>query len=730
MNWRLGLQGRFILVNITLVILIVIVISVVQMYNFRATANKVLEQSTLDTQASLLSQAEKRGLSALTYLSEALVNPLYQFDLEATYSLLLPTLTSGEITQAIVFDAEGSIFHDGNEEIPTFGQKINNPKLIKSVIHEKGYYFSVNENGMLMATPIQIDQQVLGGILLQLSLEFINHDIDKITNNIHQTNQDGMSSLSYYLIFTAALFSLGGIVISTLISRSITKPIQDLLSHTKSIIAGDFTRENQISRSDEMGELAQAFNEMGRSLKIQTQETSFLAYHDILTKLPNRALFIKQLEALLKASIGSDEHFAVLFLDLDEFKFVNDNYGHEAGDKLLCKVANTITSNLRAGNFYITDISRRPSHEFVSRIGGDEFLICIPRVSDNLSAEKVATRLLKAIQAPITIGKDEVVIGGSIGIAHFPNDGLSAEELIKNADIAMYQAKRDGKNTYAHFDQSMRTKVKSRVSVERDLRSAIVDMSQFELWYQPLFSIDNTQLVGAEALIRWRHPKKGLIAPDNFIPVAEESGLIVPIGEWVIEQACQQLNLWQSLISKNFHIAVNLSAKQVYRTNAAQIFSTMLSKYQLSPERLHVEVTESLLMKDEAVAKVTLANIRKQGIQVWLDDFGTGYSSLAYLKAFNVDGVKIDRSFVADLENDKYDRALTSAVIDMAKNLEIAVIAEGIETAFQEQFLAKRHCDIGQGYYYSKPLTVDDFVNIYLNHRVISSKVTPIKAHL
>ncbi|MCW8329101.1 EAL domain-containing protein [Photobacterium sp. SDRW27] len=709
MKSKLRLQGRYILVNIAMIMAIVIILSSVQLYYFNQNSQKVLSQSTDNTTLSLLEQMHKRGLSVLDYLSEALVNPLYQLDLDATYRLLKPALSNEEILSAYVFDNKGNIFHDGNKVIVNFGHRVKNEAILEAVLEQQKLYSFTSNDSLIIAGPIFIGDSQLGGISLELSLENINQDIALMDKTISATNNESLSQITMSLVGSAILLSVVGIALSVMISRSLISPILTLVKHAKSIGRGEYDAENKINRHDEIGELASAFNEMGHSLKIRTEEISFLAYHDSLTLLPNRNLFVKQLKELLASYEHTQSHFAILLIDLDNFKCVNDNYGHEAGDNLLCEVACRITSNLRHSDYGFNPFEENHDNVLVARIGGDEFLICLPNLTSKYAVSKVTQRLIKAIRSPIAIDKEEVVIAGSIGIAHYPDDGVTAEELIKNADIAMYQAKGQGKNTFSHFTAEMNEKLRYRLEIERELRKGLSDLKQFELWYQPQFDMNNNHLIGAEALIRWRHPEKGLISPDEFIAIAEETGLIIPIGEWVVESACKQIRGWQSFLPHTFHIAVNLSAKQVYRQNAVSVFSKMLCKYQVPASRLHAEVTESLLMQDESEAKKSLDSIRQLGLQVWLDDFGTGYSSLAYLRKFQVDGVKIDRSFVTDIEEDNYDRALTSAVITMAKNLNISVVAEGVETPFHVNFLKSRRCDIGQGYYYSKPLPAGEF---------------------
>lgn len=713
---KLRLQGHYILVNVVMVMAIVLILSLVQLYFFNQNSQKILKQSTVNITSSLLEQMKKRGFSVLDYLSEALVNPLYQYDLEATYRLLKPALDNEEILAVYVFDDEGKIFHDGNKFALDFGLRLKNETASKTVLERQQVYSTIINDRLIIAQPIFIGDSLLGGLYLELTLQYINQDITVMANMISATNHKSLKQVSITLIGTAIVLSLVGIVMSVMASSSLIRPIQTLVRHAERIGRGEYNSENQIRRHDEIGELANAFNDMGQNLKTRTDEISFLAYHDSLTQLPNRAMFIKQLGELIASYENAHKSFAVLFVDLDDFKHVNDNFGHRAGDNLLCEVANRITHNLRSSDYVLNMFEDRPESEFVARIGGDEFLICLPNLTSKYDVSKVTNRLIQAISSPIMIVQEEVVVAGSIGIAHYPDDGNTADELIKNADIAMYQAKGNGKNTFSHFTSEMNDKIKYRSEIERELRKALSDLKQFELWYQPQFEMKNNQLIGAEALVRWRHPEKGIIPPDDFISIAEEIGLIVPIGEWIIEMACKQIKRWQTILPSHFSIAINLSARQLYRQNAASVFEKLLRKYQVTSDRLHAEVTESLLMQDENEAKKTLDSIRQLGIQVWLDDFGTGYSSLAYLRHFQVDGLKIDRSFIMDIEENTYDRALTSAVIAMAQNLGISVVAEGVETEYQMKFLKHKKCNFAQGYFYSKPIPADEFAAQFFNN--------------
>ncbi|MDE1465671.1 bifunctional diguanylate cyclase/phosphodiesterase [Spartinivicinus poritis] len=532
-------------------------------------------------------------------------------------------------------------------------------------------------------------------------------------------------------VFSAAgLVLLLSIAFSAFISRSIALPITALSKASGQLSQGNFSvTVSEEVQGSELKQLSRTFNKIGKSLQRYTKEISFLAFHDPLTRLPNRIKFIRHLNNMIADfnkidSQGSASGFAVIFIDLDDFKGINDNFGHQVGDKLLCAVSHLITNNLRASDFIATsnELTCLPEkdREIVARIGGDEFLICLPNITQPEQASHVAERLLTALQQPIQVDKEELFIEASLGIVLYPQSGKSAEELIKFADIAMYAAKDEGKRTYSHFSPEMSLHLKNIADVERDLRKAQNNLDQFELLYQPFIEKGTGKIIGAEALLRWNHPSKGVISPHVFIGIAETTGLILPMGEWIINKVCQQLANWQGVTSPAFYVAVNLSAKQIHRQDVATILQEKIQQFSISPQQIHVEVTESLLMKDENKAKKTIDAIRDIGIQVWLDDFGTGYSSLSYLRKFQFDGVKIDRSFVRDIDDDAHDRALCTAIISMAKNMNMQVVAEGIETKTQAEFLIEKKCCIGQGYYYSKPISAEAFAASFFQRKKLA----------
>jgi diguanylate cyclase (GGDEF)-like protein/PAS domain S-box-containing protein len=432
----------------------------------------------------------------------------------------------------------------------------------------------------------------------------------------------------------------------------------------------------------------------------QAEETiRRLAYHDGLTGLPNRALLEDRLGVSLAQARRENKTLALMFLDLDSFKVVNDTLGHSAGDRLLESVAADLALIIREG-------------DTLARVGGDEFTVLLPAMERIEDATDVAERILECLRRPRTVDGQEFRPTGSIGITTFPADGLDAATLLRNADTAMYRAKDKGRDNYQLYTRSMNEWVMERLSFENDLRHAI-ERDQLKLYYQPILDTTTGELMGAEALLRWRHPERGIVPPDSFIPFAEESGLIIEMGEWVLRRACRRVVLWEQAGYSLPRIAVNLSARQLQQEDLVERVQQVVAESGLRPDRIQLEITEGAVLRDEDRIIGTLNALREMGIGIALDDFGTGYSSLTYLKRFPIDAVKIDRSFVRDLERDASDAAIVSTVVAMAENLRLKVIAEGVETEAQLAFLRERRCDEFQGYLVSAAVSSEDFVPFF-----------------
>jgi len=458
------------------------------------------------------------------------------------------------------------------------------------------------------------------------------------------------------------------------------------------------------TRKDEIGTLMTSFAKMLATIEQQTDEINQFpkrldqlarqAFRDSLTSMPNRALFMDRLSHALTRTERRGEQLAVLFLDLDRFKVVNDSLGHSVGDQLLVGVSQRLAACLRP-------------EDTIARLGGDEFAILLEDVKDDRGPTSVADRLTAELQQPFKVEGREVIITVSIGIAMSTAKRMTPEDILRDADLAMYHAKGKGKARYEVFDKSMNAPAQERMDLELDLRNAVT-RGEFTLHYQPVVDLPSGRITEVEALVRWRHPQRGLLFPADFVGLSEETGLIVPLGRWVLHEACRQTRQWQ-LASPGtpLAISVNISARQLQQPGLVEEIAAVLRDTRLDPSTLRLEITETVVMHDAPATLAKLEALKAIGVQLAIDDFGTGYSSLGYLKRFPVDTLKIDRSFVKGIGGNVEDSAIVRAVITVAKSLNLSVTAEGIETAEQLEHLRALGCDHGQGYYFAKPMASD-----------------------
>jgi diguanylate cyclase (GGDEF)-like protein len=522
-----------------------------------------------------------------------------------------------------------------------------------------------------------------------------------------ELQRHNIQSLSGMLAVTLAALLLAGLV-----SRNLARPLDSLARVTTNLPAKIVHRETVDwpgSSIREMDSLVNNFKTMAAILRQNFMELweekeraqdllgqmKHQAFHDPLTGLPNRVLFNDRLIMALAHARRNKEMLAVLFFDLDQFKTVNDTLGHAAGDKLLTEVAARLAGCLR-------------EKDTIARMGGDEFTMLLPQLSNEEGAVRVARKVLDVLQRPWVINGHEFHITASIGIALYPNDGDNSETLMKHADIAMYRAKDQGRNNYQLFTPAMNDRIQERQAMENSLRHAL-DRGEFTVFYQPLVHTGTGRFTGMEALVRWLHPERGVVTPDQFIPVAEENGLIVPIGEWVLYSACAQNKAWQEAGWPPIRVTVNISAYQFRQHDLAETVARILKETGLEPGWLELEITESTAMKDVERTVSVLRELSAMGVQIAIDDFGTGYSSLNYLKRFPIHTLKIDRFFVRDIITSPEDAAIVTAIIVLGQNLNLKVIAEGVETEEQMIFLRERRCEEMQGYLFSRPVPAGEF---------------------
>jgi diguanylate cyclase len=529
--------------------------------------------------------------------------------------------------------------------------------------------------------------------------------------------QAELTGASRRLGVIVAAITFGAILLTVVsllayLKYALVRPVQALARTAREIGAGILVHRLPVHTRDELGELASAFQDMSTNLAASNERVHFLAYHDTLTHLPNRLMFNEYLARAFAFAKRSGQRLALLFLDVDNFKRINDTLGHQTGDRLLEQVAKRLSSCLRTEDC-LSRSDGETGEDTVARLGGDEFTFILPNIKHPHVAASVAARIQTELAKPFRIDQHEVFVTSSIGISIYPEDAQDAQTLVSNADVAMFHAKKRGKNNYQYYARSMNIAAFEKLTLEGELRKAI-ERDEFVLYYQPLFDCRTERILGVEALVRWQHPERGLVPPDQFIPLAEESGLIVPLGEWVLRTACTQMKTWHDQGLDPICVSVNLSSVQFRNQRVDQQLAQILRETQLAPQHLVLEITESALMQAEEEVADMLVAAKALGVRISLDDFGTGYSSLSYLRRFPIDNIKIDRSFVQDIISNQSNAAITKAIIALAHGLGLSVTAEGVEHQDEFEFLRRHECDKIQGYLLSRPLPAVDIVRLLM----------------
>lgn len=693
------------------------------------------EKLFINTAAELNRSLEKR----LEYLventdllatNELMVNALTDSDgREAYLKPLVTNFIKGKNVRYVnIVDFDGRPLYQTGEDIPKYNQS---SQLRTALALQQSALFIDATNNLILITPIEYYKTTQGAIIVSFDLSKIiqqnisqdpevytkvqkgkevifahnflpqeryisyTHIADSslpLIQTLQVSLEVGIPEHHYYAptreaVFILLLIGLSLVIISLFMSRltaiKITKPILELSSRVKQAHEGKDVLCSPLGSGDELEGLAKAFDE--RTLMLEYQ-----AEHDSLTELPNRLLFLDRLEQAIKLAQRHNKPFAVLFIDLDRFKEVNDSYGHSVGDKLIQVVAELIESTIRHS-------------DSVARMGGDEFTVLINEIDDEEHVLSVIRKIMDLFKSPVCFDEYQLFLTCSIGAAIYPNDGDCSESLLKNADAAMYQAKSDGRNTYRFYQEELTETLLERVRLEQQMRQAIEE-EQFIVFYQPQYNLEKNKIIGMEALIRWQHPEDGLIPPISFIPLAEETGLIIDIDRLMMAQAMNEFANWKSAGLSPGKLSMNLSMLQLLKKDFIDFVTKNTAVYGIESNEIIFEVTETQAMLDPEQTIAALKQLKQLGVGIAIDDFGTGFSSLSYLKKFPVDKIKIDQSFISDIPTDTDDIALTLAIIALSQNLNISVIAEGVETIAQLSFLIQNRCIEGQGYYFSKPI--------------------------
>ena len=698
MKLRFGLQARFLVVMAAMlgVVLLVLLLLLQRQEQMRHEAETLTREGVHDLVETYL---RDRAQAMARQLAENLANPMYYRDLDAIGRILADNLHDSLVAHIHVYDLDDRLVHDGSDAIAGYGQ----PMADALVAGPGGVAIRTSPTLLEASAPISVGGEEIGGVRLGLDLQVAaRYQADSLAHLRERMDQLGSRYLRW-LVLPLALLLLACVLAAWYVQRTLVRPIRALADSARRIEGGDYKVEHLHSkRTDEVGNLVRAFGRMGESVARHDREVRRMAYTDALTGLTNRLAFRESLDHRLMLMRGSDRQLALLFADIDDFKRVNDTLGHEAGDEALLQFASRIQ---QAVDRYGGDDA------LLARFGGDEFVVLIQEGDVRQAATRLAEVLVAELRLPLDIQGRQVFLGTSIGITLFPEDASSASALMKNGDIAMYQAKVAGKNDFRFYSRAMDHAVERRVHMEQELRGAW-ERGELSLAYQPVCRASDGRVVGAEALLRWQHPMLGMISPSVFIDVAEQSGLIDGIGLRVLQSACAEAMRWSTIGEggERLFVSVNVSPRQLRKGDLPDIVAECLRESGLPASCLHLELTETAVISDELQAATMLARLHATGVKVWLDDFGTGFSGLSHLRRVPVDGVKIDRSFVADLQRDPDDLALTTAIIAMAHSLGITVVAEGVERAGQFELLRERDCDLVQGYWLGHPMGGPEFV--------------------
>lgn len=606
------------------------------------------------------------------------------------------------VLEVVVYDSNGRVVWPHSKTNRSVNQRLKNYFQRGQVLQLDLAAQIESGNHLLMSRPLFQGGHFAGGVAMVYSLAALANTRAAISASLVDVRQE---QLWTEMTIIALLLVLGIIfvgLITTQISHWLFAPIRDLRRYAQAAVGGNFSLPLNIARNDEFGELARDVQVLGSRIRQQGEEAKQLAFRDNLTRLPNRRGFRYHLNRMLERAGPQRRRFALLIIDLDNFKRVNDSLSHDVGDELLVTVAQRLTDSLDEYSS-VYGMGEGTQHYYLARIGGDEFAIILPCVDGGEEAALVAQRSLNLLQNSYMSSSHEIKLGASIGITLYPQDGNSAAKLLKNADMAMYQAKASGRDRYQFFAEFMSVSAIKRLNVEIELRRAL-ENDELKLYYQPKFDMNRRIMIGSEALLRWQHPQRGLVGPDYLMEVAEESGLIGSIGGWVTTEVCRQLHDWKGSPLGELPIAINISAAEFRLRDVVADLRQCLDRFSISADLVQVEVTETVIVSNEEDVGRDLELLRNMGIKIWMDDFGTGYSSLGYLRRFPVDGLKIDRSFVSEIAHNPADDSLCRAIVAMAKRLNLEVIAEGVETMDQFRQLLGGHCTLAQGYFYARPM--------------------------
>ena len=715
-NMRIRLQTRYLIQTLGLVSLAIVVLSTLLMHLFNSSTDRIREMGAGTLNSSLTERLVLRGSTIANDLVRDLEEPVSRLDMQAIERRLGAVLSESGVQYAVVFDKDNQVLHDGSHEVSGFGTDI-------ATFTPQGPASEVSEG----VTRFK-DQLVLkrdfggvfgqgGGVMLGFSLKPIAQETTSVIDNMQRQIKSDQVSQIFSVSVATGIILLVAAGIALWLARNLVKPIRQLARYASEVGQGNYDAVLPIRRSDELGDLAKSLREMSDNLQITSGEVHYLAYHDSLTRLPNRAQLKVALQKAVARAKRADSSAALLFIDLDDFKRVNDTLGHEAGDTLLKEFATRLADSVRQED----DIAKAAeeandeSGNVIARLGGDEFTVVLDSITHPDDVITIAQRILSALREPFVITGQEVVVGASIGITTYPEDGEEVDTLLRNADVAMYQAKARGKNQFEFYNDSMHRMATERLSLEADLRHAL-RYDQMRLVYQPVMDIKTNCIVAIDSKVRWMHPALGVIHPEVFMPLAEQTGFIVELDEWVVTQVCSDLSMLQGRGLTDLKMAAKLTSVHFRDHSITDVVAGALSKYRISPDCLTLKVEEKTIMRNFPRASAILNELRDSGVHITVDAFGSGHSPLTYLTKLPVDSLKIADDYIRQINQGEHEKAIVAIIVAMAHSMNLHVIADGVESQEQMELVQDIECDMVQGSYYTRPMLRDDLITYLENH--------------
>lgn len=703
---RLNLRGRY-SIQILLVILgSILSVSLLSTYQFRSVSTEIEETTGEAIESHLREQVRERGLVMSQFMAQELTNPLLNLDFQRMLERLSTAINQRDVVFAYVYDAGGRVVHDGSRAVAAYGQDLD--EVLGWPVGD-ARSVAVNFSGPVLhvARPVILGGEFLGGVAIGLSLGVIAAESAELKAELNALSDQSLRKEIVYTGFFTLFFLLGGTVLALVTGQRLASPIRRLAEQARQLGEGSFDQDIDVSRSDEIGDLASAFSTMRSNLLSSQKKAEFLAYHDALTGLRNRASLVETLDRLCFDNRSERNPGAVLFIDLDDFKPVNDTLGHEAGDELLIETAVRLKTCLQEN--FSDCLLPGGAEASVARLGGDEFTVLLTNLADPGDADKVAEQVLAALSREFSIKGNEVFIGASIGISLYPEDGRDAEALLASADVAMYHAKRRGKHAARRFEKFMLDETRDRLFMINELRRAL-ETEGLTVHYQPITVASNRRVVGAEALVRWQHPERGLIKAAEFIEVAEKSGEMERLSLWVIERVCRDLAGWRDQGLEGFFVSVNIASDQLLRSDLPDLVNGLLCRYGLGPRDLRVEASEQRFQSHRSDSTEILRSWNDKGFEIWIDRFGSGSASLMSLRDVPARGIKLDPMFLSNMDTDPRLRQFVEAIVQMAQTMNLEVCAVGVTSAAQADWLTRYGCRYLQGQFLGPDLRADDLI--------------------